>query len=99
MEVRACFRVPRRSQFRHDSSNYVLVAENAPVSEQGEPLGLRVEHHPPAWKFLILELRRHSAFLLESCPHGNVIARVNLEVVVLFTFAQGSTVNEQLAVD
>src|ERR1017187_378920 len=70
MEVRACFRVPRQSQFRHDSSNYVLVAENAFVRQERESLSSRVEHHPPAWKFLILELRRHSAFLLESCPHG-----------------------------
>src|ERR1019366_4178345 len=97
--VLAQFGVPRQVQRRHDLSNDALFSEDALVSEEPESLSSRVEHHPPSWRFFILHLSRYGAVLLERFPHGNVIARVNPEVVVFFSFAQESTVNEQLSVN
>src|SRR5271169_2050562 len=47
---------PRQLQFQHDSSNHVLVSENAAVGEERESPSPRVVNYPPTWGLFIFQL-------------------------------------------
>src|ERR1039458_6580189 len=99
MAVRICFRVPRQLQFRHDSSNHVLVSKNAAVGKERESLGLGVERHPPTWGFLILHVGGHASNPLVLSPHFGMTPRMGQVISVWLCFAEQRAVDKRLAIN
>ena len=99
MAVRICCRVPRQLQFRHDSSNHVLVSKNAAVGKERESLGIGVERHPPTWGFLILHVGGHASNPLVLSPRFGMTPRMGQVISVWLCFAERRAVDKRLAIN
>src|ERR1039458_8518610 len=99
MAVRVCFRVPRQLQFQHDSSNHVLVSENAAVGEERESPSLRVVNYPPTGGvFVLLFLGVWTAFLV-LFPHFGMTPRMGQVISVWLCFVERRAVDKRRAVN
>jgi hypothetical protein len=99
MAVRVCFRVPRQLQFRHDSSNHVLVAENAAVGKERESLGPGVERHPPTWGLFVFHFLGDQTASLVLFPHFGMTPRMGQVISVWLCFAERRPVDKRLAIN
>src|ERR1035437_8676191 len=99
MVVRICFRVPRQLQFRHDSSNHVLVSENAAVGEERESPSLRVVNYPPAWGLFIFHFLGDQTASLVVFPHFGMTPRMGQVISVWLRFAERRAVDKRLAIN
>src|SRR5438128_409258 len=84
---------------RHDLAHDALVLQDALVGEQSESPTFRVIHNAPARSFLVFHFARRSAVLLELFPHGNVVAGVDSEILVLLGSTQQRAVDQELPVN
>jgi hypothetical protein len=84
---------------RHDSSDRILIAKDAPVGQQPEAPRLRVVRHSPAWAFLVLYVSRNGSASLKFFPNRAVIPGMNLEGTVIFGLGEERVVYDQFAVD
>src|SRR5437899_10519062 len=84
---------------RHDLAHDALVLQDALVGEQSESPTFRVIHNTPARSFLVFHFARRSAVLLELFPHGNVVAGVDSEILVLLGSTQQRAVDQELPVN
>src|ERR1022692_2297762 len=99
MAVRVCFRVPRQLQFRHDSSNHVLVSENATVGEERESPSLRVVNYPPTWGLFVFHFLGDQPVSLVLFPHFGMTPRIGQVISVWLCFAERRAVDKRLVVN
>src|ERR1039457_6206067 len=99
MAVRVCFRVPRQLQFRHDSSNHVLVSENAAVGEERESPGLCVVHDATAWELFVFRFSGNLAAQPPLFPNVDVAPRIGQEIAVVLGCSQRRAVDKRLAIN
>src|ERR1019366_705850 len=99
MAVRVCFRVPRQLQFRHDSSNHVLVSENAAVGEERESPGLCVVHDATAWELFVFHFLGDQTNSLVLFPHFGMTPRMGQVISVWLCFAERRAVDKRLAIN
>src|ERR1039458_2198614 len=99
MAVRTCFRVPRQLQFRHDSSNHVLVSKNAAVGKERESLGLGVVNYPPTWGLFVFHFLGDRTASLVLFPHFGMTTRMGQVISVWLCFAERRAVDKRLVVN
>src|ERR1039457_5475781 len=99
MAVRVCFRVPRQLQFRHDSSNHVLVSENAAVGKERESLGLCVVHDATGWELFVFRFSGNLAAQPPLFPNVDVAPRMGQVISVWLCFAERRAVDKRLAIN
>src|ERR1039457_1595675 len=99
MAVRICFRVPRQLQFRHDSSNHVLVSENASVGEECESLGLAIAHHSSTGGLFVFHFLGDQTASLVLFPQFGMTPRMGQVISVWLCFAERRAVDKRLAIN
>src|ERR1039458_1062871 len=99
MAVRVCFRVPRQLQFRHDSSNHVLVSENAAVGEERESPGLCVVNDATAGELFVFRFSGNLAPQPPLFPNVDVAPRIGQEIAVVLGCSQRRAVDKRRAVN
>jgi hypothetical protein len=75
-------------QFRYDPADHVLVAENAPVSQQRESLGLGVVHNATARELFVFRFTRNLGAQPPLFPNVDVAPRMREVISVWLGFIE-----------
>jgi hypothetical protein len=83
-------------KFRHDPPDHVLVAENAPVSQQRESLGLEVVHDATARELFVFRFTGNLAVEPPLFPNVDVAPRMGQVISIGLSFAEANAPSDRI---